>query len=69
MKMQSFIPIMTLSIILSAYSFAQNKWEYPVKPGTTEWREMTLQEKRNAQQIPEDILPAIIQRAKEFLQN
>jgi len=45
-------------IFLSFTVYAQEDllWDYPVKPGTEEWNKLTLEEKRAACQIPEDIL-------------
>ncbi|MFH1007206.1 MAG: hypothetical protein V1800_06865 [Candidatus Latescibacterota bacterium] len=32
------------------------RYEYPVKPGTPEWRELSIRQRRAIQQIPENIL-------------
>ncbi|OPX25886.1 MAG: hypothetical protein B1H02_00340 [Candidatus Latescibacteria bacterium 4484_107] len=51
--------IMVCMLLLAVQSlFAQNtfRYEYPVKPGAPEWRELSLRQKRAVQQIPENIL-------------
>ncbi|OGM11807.1 hypothetical protein A2Z22_02490 [Candidatus Woesebacteria bacterium RBG_16_34_12] len=41
---------------LMPLSYSQGFWQYPIKPGTEKWNSLTLQERRNCQQIPEEIL-------------
>ncbi|MBW6536520.1 MAG: hypothetical protein K0B11_16030 [Mariniphaga sp.] len=57
------ICILFLIIVFPTFSFAQNDevtWDYPVKPGSEEWKALKNQkEKLEVCQIPEDILQDI----------
>ena len=57
------ICILFLIIVFPTISFAQNDeitWDYPVKPGTKEWKNLkTYQERLDAYNIPQHILKTI----------
>jgi len=43
-------------MVLVSLATSQNRWMYPFQPGTEAWKKMSLQERREAQQIPAEIL-------------
>lgn len=54
--MKRFSTILVL-IFITSEIYSQNYWEYPVVPGTKEWKELkTLSEIIAVQQVPESVL-------------
>jgi len=52
-----FSRIVLLILLFANITFSQNYWDYPVKPGTKEWKSLnTIQEIIAVQQIPENLL-------------
>ena len=53
--------VFTSLIFLSLAVYAQEElvWDYPVKPGTEEWKKLSANERKAACQIPDDILQII----------
>jgi hypothetical protein len=60
--MKKFVSILFLGcfILLSFFTSAQQKWDYPIKPGTDEWKKLENNKAKVAVcQIPESILQNI----------
>ncbi len=54
------IIIVILILLTQPILYAQNSWNYPIKPGTEQWKSLkTLNERIAVQQIPENILKSL----------